>query len=199
MFDVKLFGCLVPGDDGFWLICFLFYSKYRMIVGNYFDLRWYLFSPRGFVPLFEFKLLFLEQFWGTYTLVDGISKDKVVLTLWPNNFSAGEVLFCLGCKYRVNIVRKYYSELNFDFLKVHLTVWMKLSAKPFDWWQWGLIVLSTISQVFENERNLWLENSGPLSSINSLDMPNFETTFLHLLIIVSDWGYHKFCTAINFQ
>ena len=52
-----------------------------------------------------------------------------------------------------------------------------------------------MSRVFENERNLWLENSELLSVISSLGMPNCEKTFLHMLITVSDWGVFKFSTA----
>ena len=60
--------------------------------------------------------------------VDGISEDKVVLNLWPNNFSAGEVPFWSGCEYRDSIAIKWSSELNFALLRVCLTDWMGLSA-----------------------------------------------------------------------
>ena len=57
-----------------------------------------------------------------------------------------------------------------------------------------------MSRVFENEQNLWLENSGLLSvAISSLGMPNCEKTFLHMLVTVSDWGVFKFSTAICFE
>ena len=60
--------------------------------------------------------------------VDGISEDKVVLNLWLNNFSAGEVPFWSGCEYRGSIAIKWSSELNFALLRVCLTDWMGLSA-----------------------------------------------------------------------
>ena len=59
--------------------------------------------------------------------VNGISEDKVVLNLWLNNFSAGEVPFWSGCEYRDSIASKWSSELNFAFLRVCLTDWMDLS------------------------------------------------------------------------
>ena len=128
---------------------------------------------------------------GGGTLVNGMSKGNVILNLWPNNFLAGEVPFWSVSEFKDNIARKWSSELNFTLLRVCLTVRMNLSAKPFDWWWWELIVLC-MSQVFENERNLWLENSGPLSILSSLGMPNCEKTFLQLLITVSDWWFCKF-------
>ena len=60
--------------------------------------------------------------------VNGISEDKVVLNLWLNNFSAGEVPFWSGCEYRDSIAIKWSSELNFALLRVCLTDWMGLSA-----------------------------------------------------------------------
>ena len=60
--------------------------------------------------------------------VDGISEDRVVLNLWPNNFSAGEVPFWSGCEFRDSIAIKWSSELNFALLRVCLTDWMCLSA-----------------------------------------------------------------------
>ena len=167
-----------------------------MIVGDYFDSQPYLFCP----SLLSVRICtvvpgailggLLLRFWVTVCFlvatlwVDGVSKGKVVLNLWRNNFSAGEVLLWSGCEFRDNIARKWSSELRFALLRVSLTVWMDLSVKPLGWWYWGLIVLCSMSQVFENERNLWLESTGPLSVISSLCVPNWEKTFLHLLIIV---------------
>ena len=51
----------------------------------------------------------------------------------------------------------------------------------------GLIVMCSVSQIFKNDRNLWIENLGPLSIINSLGMPNCKKTFLHLLIRLRVW------------
>ena len=65
---INIFRLLVSGDEGLWLICFLFRSKYRMIVSDYFASQQYLFCPRGFVCQFEFALLFLKQFRGAYVL-----------------------------------------------------------------------------------------------------------------------------------
>ena len=66
--------------------------------------------------------------------VSGISEGKVVLNLWPNNFSADEVPFWSDYEFRDSIARKWSSELSFALLRVCLTVWMDLSAKPLDWW-----------------------------------------------------------------
>ena len=62
--------------------------------------------------------------------VHGISKGKVVLILCPT----GELPFWSGCEFRDSIARKWSSELSFALLRVCLTVWMDLPAKPFDWW-----------------------------------------------------------------
>ena len=66
--------------------------------------------------------------------VNGISEGKVVLNLWPNNFSAGEVTFWSSWEFRNSIVTKWSSESSFAMLRVRLTVWKDLSAKPFDCW-----------------------------------------------------------------
>ena len=97
-----------------------------------------------------FKLWVTVCFSVVVLWVNVISEGKVVLNMWPNNFSAGEVPFWSGCEFRDNIVRKWSSELSFALLRVCLTVWMHLSTKLFDWWLWGLIILFSMSQVVEN-------------------------------------------------
>ena len=101
------------------------------------------FLSQGFWSL----VLFLEQFQAVYIFrwvtvyfsvmvlwVKSISEGEVVLNLWANNFSAGELPFWSGCEFRDRVARKWSSELSFALLRVHLTVWMDLSSKPFDWW-----------------------------------------------------------------
>ena len=50
--------------------------------------------------------------------VHGISKGKVVLNFWPNDFSAGELPFWSDCEFRDSIARKWSSELSFALLRV---------------------------------------------------------------------------------
>ena len=206
MFDVKFFGCSyrVMTASGWNISFFIQNTTYNR--GQFFWLTTipFLFqkicsSVRIVVPGAILGRLLLK-FWVTVCFmvevlwIDGESKGKVVLNLWPNNLSAGEVPLWFGYEFRDSTARKWSSELGSVLLRVRLTVWLHLSAKPFDWWQWGLIVLCIMSQVFENEPNLWLEYLGPLSKTRSLSMTNCEKTFLHLLITVSDWG-----RAMNFE
>ena len=131
---------MVSCHDGFWLICFLFRSKYRIIVGEYFDSQLCL----VFVGWFRFTRLFrlgslCLRFWvmvrfsvGGNTLGKCISEDKALFNFWANNFSTGEVPCWLGCEFRDNMTRKLSSELRFALLRVCLAVWMDLFFKSFD-------------------------------------------------------------------
>ena len=128
--------------------------RWRRFLANMFPLSFKILYDRGqlfwltkYRLRYEFALLLLEQFQAVYVLsfwqqyafrwwffwVNGVNKGRVVLNLWPNNFSAGEVPFWYGCEFRDSITRKWYSESSFALLRVCLTVWMDLSAKPFYW------------------------------------------------------------------
>ena len=117
MFDIK-FSIVVSSDTGFWLLCFFFRSKYRIIVDDYFDSQRYLFLSQRFCQSVRSRTVAPGVIQGSLRLrfrltvcfsvgalwIDGtVSEGKVVFHLRPNNFSAGKVPFWSGCEFRDGI------------------------------------------------------------------------------------------------
>ena len=102
------FKVLYDHEQLFWLTIPSFSQRFFLSVPMFLGYIWAIFNLRFWVTV---------GFSGATLSVDAMSKGKVVLNLWHNHFSVGEVLFLSGFEFGNNMPRKWSSELSFTLLR----------------------------------------------------------------------------------
>ena len=85
---------------------------------------------KEWVVLWDLGVTVTNEFSGS----KGWTEGRFVRSWLLNNFWTGEIPFLLGYEFKNNKARYLSCWSYVAIFKVHLRVWIDLSAKPLDWW-----------------------------------------------------------------